>query len=126
MGVDSSRRTGRQLATHPGSRVANSDRTAAMNASRTTITKVEPLAEHWLRLRFADGAVHEVDLAAVLQTGVFAQIRDDRDVFESVIVDREFGTVTWPGDVDLDPDVLRGDELPASGAAIPQRVIQPA
>ncbi len=98
-----------------------------MNASRTTVTEVEPLAERWLRLTFADGAVHEVDLADVLQAGgVFAQIRDDRDVFEAVTVDREFGTVMWPGDVDLDPDVLRGDELPASGAAIPRRVIQPA
>ena len=98
-----------------------------MNASRTTVTEVEPLAQHWLRLTFADGAVHEVDLAGVLQAGgVFAQIRDDRDVFESVTVDREFGTVMWPGDVDLDPDVLRGDELPASGAAIPRKVIQPA
>ena len=98
-----------------------------MNVSRTTVTEVEPLAECWLRLTFADGAVHEVDLAGVLRTGgVFAQIRDNRDVFESVTVDREFGTVVWPGDVDLDPDVLRGDELPASGAAIPRRVIQPA
>ena len=98
-----------------------------MNASRTTITEVEPLEERWLRLTFADGAVHEVDLAGVLQVGgVFAQIRDDRDVFEAITVDREFGTVAWPGDVDLDPDVLRGDQLPASGAAIPRRVIQPA
>ena len=98
-----------------------------MNASRTTVTEVEPLAERWLRLTFADGAVHEVDLAGMLQAGgVFAPIRDDRDVFASVTVDREFGTVVWPGDVDLDPDVLRGDESPASGAAIPRRVIQPA
>ena len=89
-----------------------------MNTSRTTITDVAALAERWLRLMFADGAVHEVDLAGVLQAGgVFARIRDDRAVFESVTVDREFGTVMWPGDVDLDPDVLRGDESPASGAA---------
>ncbi|MEA2842818.1 MAG: hypothetical protein QOJ69_489, partial [Actinomycetota bacterium] len=26
----------------------------------------------------------------------------------------------------LDPDVLRGDEKPASGAEIPRRVVQPA
>lgn len=98
-----------------------------MNASRTTVTEVEPLTTRWLRLTFGDGAVHEVDLAGVLEVGgVFAQIRDDRAVFESVAVDREFGTVMWPGDIDLDPDVLRGDELPASGAAIPRRVIQPA
>jgi hypothetical protein len=39
---------------------------AAMNTSRTTITKVEPLAERWIRLTFADGAVHEVDLSTLL------------------------------------------------------------
>ena len=71
--------------------------------------------------------MREVDLAGVLQAGgAFAQIRDDRGVFESVTVDGELGTIVWPGDVDLDPDVLRGDELPASGAAVPRRVIQPA
>jgi hypothetical protein len=98
-----------------------------MNASRTTITEVEPLAEHWLRLTFADGAVHEVGLAGVLEAGgAVAAIRDDREVFEAVAVDQEFGTIVWPGDVGLDPDVLRGDQAPASGAALRRRVIQPA
>jgi len=98
-----------------------------MNASRTTITEVEPLAERWVRLTFADGAVHEVDLAGLLQAGgVFASIRDDRKIFEAVAVDHEFGTIEWPGDIDLDPDVLRGNQAPASGPALPRRVIQPA
>jgi len=91
-----------------------------------TITDVEPLAERWVRLTFGHGAVHEVDLADLLSAGgVFASIRDEREVFEAVAVD-EFGTIAWPGDVDLDPDVLRGDQTPASGRALPRRVIQPA
>lgn len=98
-----------------------------MTASRPIITDVEPLADRWVRLTFADGAVHEIDLAGVLEAGgVLASVRDDRTVFEAVAVDPEFGTITWPGDIDLDPDVLRGDQPPASGAAIPRRVIQPA
>lgn len=98
-----------------------------MNPSRTTITEVQPLDGHWLRLTFGDGAVHEVDLADLLQAGgVFGAIGDDRDVFEAVTVEREFGTIVWPGDIDLDPDVLRGDQPPASGAALPRRVVQPA
>lgn len=98
-----------------------------MSAPRTTVTHAEPLAGHWLRLTFADGAVHEVDLDGVLEAGgVFAQIHGDRAVFESVGVDLEFGTVVWPGGVDLDPDVLRGDREPVSGTAIPRRVIQTA
>ncbi len=97
-----------------------------MNPSRTTITQVEPLEGHWLRLTFGDGAVHEVDLADLLQGGgVFGAIRANRDVFEAVTVDREFGTIVWTGDVDLDPDVLRGDEAAASGAALARRVVQP-
>jgi formylmethanofuran dehydrogenase subunit E-like metal-binding protein len=27
-------------------------------------------------------------------------------VFEQVKVDEQTGTITWPGDVDLDPDVI--------------------
>ncbi len=51
--------------------------------------------------------------------GVFASIRDDREVFEAVAVEREFGTIEWPGGVDIDPDVLRGDHPPASGPSAP-------
>ena len=65
-----------------------------MNPSRTTVTEVEPLAERWIRLTFADGAVHEVDLSGLLQTGgVFAPIRDDRNVFEAVAVDHELSLI---------------------------------
>ena len=98
-----------------------------MNTSRSRIVDVEPLAGRWLRLTFGDGAVHEVDLAVVLQTGgVFTAIRDDRAVFEAVAVDPQFGTIVWPGGVDLDPDVLRGDQSPTSGSPLPRRVVQPA
>jgi hypothetical protein len=111
----------------PSSRAAGADRSTAMNPSRTTITEVEPLADRWVRLTFSDGAVHEIDLADLLQVGgVFASIRDDREIFDAVVVDQEFGTIAWPGDIDLDPDVLRGDQAPPSGLALPRRVIQPA
>jgi hypothetical protein len=98
-----------------------------MTNERTTVTSVEPLDGHWVRVAFADGAIHEVDLADVFaRGGVFAPIRDDRTTFEAVRVDPDFGTIVWPGDVDLDSDVLRGDQQPASGAPLPRRVVQPA
>ena len=69
-----------------------------MTAPRTTVTGVEPLDGRWLRLTFADGAVHELDLAPVLQAGgVFSAIHDDDETFRAVEVDREFGTIVWPG-----------------------------
>jgi hypothetical protein len=58
---------------------------------------------------------------------MFAPIRDDRELFEAVTVGHEFGTITWPGAIDLDSDVLRADEAPASGAAPPPAaVLRPA
>ena len=88
---------------------------------------MEPLAGRWVRLTFAGGAVHEVDLADLLAVGgVFHAIRDDDDVFRAVAVDSEFGTVVWPGEVDRDPDVLRGDQPPVGATALPRRVVQPA
>jgi hypothetical protein len=98
-----------------------------MSSPRTTVTQVEPLSGYWVRLSFGDGAVHEVDLSQLLAAGgVFDAIRDDRATFEAVTVSPEFGTIEWPGEVDLDPDVLRGDQKPASGAEVPRRVVQPA
>lgn len=98
-----------------------------MSSSRTTVTHVEPLTGRWVRLTFGDGAVHEVDLADLLAAGgVFTSIRDDDEVFRAVAVDSEFGTIVWRGEVDLDPDVLRGDQPPAGAAALPRRVVQPA
>jgi hypothetical protein len=98
-----------------------------VSSPRTTVTRVEPLSGHWVRVSFGDGAVHEVDLSGLLAAGgVFTAIRDDRATFEAVAVNPEFGTIEWPGEVDLDPDVLRGDQKPASGAEVPRRVVQPA
>lgn len=98
-----------------------------MTDVRATVTRVQPLEERWLRLTFGDGAVHDVDLASLLATGgVFARIRDDRAVFETVTADPDTDTVAWPGEVDLDPYVLRGDFPPASGVDLPRRVVQAA
>jgi hypothetical protein len=88
------------------------------------ITDVEPLEGHWLRLRFSDGAVKDVDLSGLLaRGGVFASIRDDRSVFEQVRVNPASRTIEWPGDIDLDPDVLYGRAEPTSGAVIQRRTV---
>jgi hypothetical protein len=111
----------------PSSPAAIPDRPAPVTSLRTAVTDVEALSGRWIRLTFADGAVHDVDLAPVLsQGGVFSAIRDDREAFEAVSIDPETRTVAWPGDVDLDPDVLRGDFAPASGHTLPRRVVQTA
>jgi hypothetical protein len=90
-----------------------------------SITEVMPLQGLRIRATFSDGAVKEIDLSDLMaRGGVFAPIRDHRDIFEKVRVNPETHTVEWPNEVDLDPEVLYGRFEPASGARIERRTIQ--
>jgi len=87
------------------------------------------LPDRALRMVREWASIHRDELDANwerTQIPELASIRDDRELFETVAVNREFGTIEWPGNIDLDPDVLRGDQVPAAGPALPRRVIQPA
>jgi hypothetical protein len=61
------------------------------------------LADRCLRLTLTNGDVVERDIGALLWGPVFEPLRDDAR-FRQVFV--RAGTVAWPGDLDLDPDVL--------------------
>jgi len=90
-----------------------------------TVTDVEPLEGLRIRATFSDGAIEEIDLSELIGKGsVFAPIRDRREIFEQVRVNPESHTVEWPGEVDLDPDVLYGRFEPASGAHLKRRTIR--
>jgi hypothetical protein len=66
---------------------------------------VIPRPAHTVRIVFADGEVRDVDITPLLDTPAFSPLRE-ASVFEQVKVDEGTGTITWPGDVDLDPDVI--------------------
>ncbi len=89
------------------------------------VTQVEPLEGHRIRATFSDGAIKEIDLTELLAAGgVFTPIHEHREVFEKVVVNPESGTVEWPGEVDLDPEVLYGRYEPASGQRIERRTVR--
>lgn len=89
------------------------------------IERVEPREGSWLRISFSDGAVKDVDVANVLaHGGVFAAIRDRRELFEQVRVNPDTQTIEWPGEVDLDPDVLYGRFEAASGITLKRRIVR--
>jgi hypothetical protein len=90
------------------------------------ITEAAPLEELWVRLHFSDGLVQDVNLAPVFERdGVFSAIRADRSVFEQVRVDPESGTVEWPGEIDLDPNVLYGTDE-AADRPLERRIVEAA
>ena len=70
------------------------------------ITDVQVRDGYKLHLRFDDTAEGEVDISDMISfTGVFAPLAD-RKFFESVSIDPTWGTVCWPGNIDLAPEPL--------------------
>jgi hypothetical protein len=70
------------------------------------ITAAAPVGDHRLHLQFADGCEGDVDVCEVVPLdGVFTALRDPA-FFAQVYVDRNWGTVCWPGDLDLAAEPL--------------------
>jgi len=77
-----------------------------MNTMLVDVVAVRPLGGHRLWVQFDDGLAGELDLAGRIPfEGVLVALRDP-EFFARVRVDPEWGTLTWPGDIDLDSEVL--------------------
>ncbi len=76
------------------------------------VTDVEHHGDRALRVTFSDGLVRELDFGSRLP-GILATTDDDL-AFADATVDTVAGTVCWPNGIDLDPDVLHGDQTSAS------------
>jgi hypothetical protein len=96
-----------------------------MTTDMIRATQVEALEGYVIRVSFSDGAVKEIDMSGELAEakGVFKALRDSR-IFSQVRVDDFSGAVEWPGEIDLDPEVLYGLFEPASGRPMTRRTIR--
>ncbi len=83
-----------------------------VSVSLVRVREVVIIGTRVLRVVFSDGLVRELDFASC-EEGVFTALSDDA-VFGSVAVDPVAGTVSFPGGIDFDPDVLHGDAPAAS------------
>ena len=87
------------------------------------IRRADALNGHRLRLTLTNGDVVERDIGALFWGAVFEPLRTDDALFRQVLV--RAGTVAWPGNVDLDPDVLIwGSSAPRDPALHPPRVLR--
>ena len=84
------------------------------------IIQVRHLGEYRLALSFTNGVTGELDFKKriVGRGGVFKPL-ENIEFFKQVQVDNEAGTLVWPNDVDLDPDVLYRE---VTGVSIPEAV----
>jgi hypothetical protein len=74
------------------------------------ITEVAVLDDYELRLTFEDGTVGDVSFGENEWRGVLAPLRDPL-TFARVSVDREIGTIVWPGGLDMAPEPLYQEAL---------------
>ncbi len=71
------------------------------------IRSVEALEGRSVRMTLSDGTVVDRDLTDLLWGPVFEPIVADDGLFRSVYVD--YGTLVWPGNVDIAPETLIWD-----------------
>ncbi|MCC3359165.1 DUF2442 domain-containing protein [Bacillus sp. REN16] len=66
--------------------------------------EVVPGLTGWLLIEFDNGIRKLVDINPQME-GVLQKLKD-QEFFEQVYVDPELHTISWPGELDLDPDNL--------------------
>ncbi len=77
------------------------------------VRSVKPLEKFRVRLEFSNGEQKVVDLEQLLHGQIFEPLRHDPNLFHSVRVDDDLGTIVWDNGADMDPDVLYGSHRPA-------------
>ena len=77
------------------------------------IRSVKPLEGFRVHLEFTNGEQKTVDLEPFLRGPIFQPLRENPELFRSVRVDEELGTIVWDNGADIDPDVLYGTYAPA-------------
>jgi hypothetical protein len=67
------------------------------------VSEVQPLPDYVLRLTFTNGEQKQFDMTPYLHYPVFQRLQNP-GFFKLAKVD--YGTVVWPGDIDIAPETL--------------------
>lgn len=73
------------------------------------VTQVAPQSDFSLLLDFTNGEIRFFDIRPYLEMGVFQQLKNP-DLFKQAKV--AFGTVCWPGELNISPDTLYLESIP--------------
>ena len=90
-----------------------------MRKMNPRVKNVKPLLDYTLLLSFDNGEEKIFDVKPFLDFGVFKALKDEK-IFNAVRPC--FGSISWPGDLDLDPDRLYLDSLPVLTTAAEPKV----
>ena len=70
-----------------------------------TVTHVEVVAPHTLKLAFDDGVTQIIDFSSILKGELLGALQEI-SLFNQVSLDPEVGTIVWPNGADFDPATL--------------------
>jgi len=89
----------------------------------TRVRTANPLEGRRLRLTLTDGSVVKRDVEDLLWGPVFDRLRTDDALFCRVRA--RYGTVTWPGNLDLAPETLIWDGPDPDDGRHPEPFLRP-
>lgn len=73
------------------------------------VITVEPLDDYKLRVRLSNGRKGIFDVSKFIDKGVFQELKDP-NYFCRVYID--YGTVVWPNEQDIDPELIEMELQP--------------
>ncbi len=76
------------------------------------VVSVEPLEDYKLRVKLSNGRKGIFDVSKFVGSGVFRELKDPK-YFRRVYVD--YGTVVWPNEQDIDPELIETELQPERG-----------
>lgn len=79
------------------------------------VRQIEVLHEYVVRFTFANGVIRDIDFDRYLHGGVFEPVRDPVFFRQARVAE---GTIAWPNDADIDPNVLYYNLRTAREAAL--------
>lgn len=77
--------------------------TVTVNMHR--VTAFEPAGDYTIRVTFEDGVERSINFEPILHGPIFGPLRD-KNLFDAVRLDPNFGALVWPNGADIEPSVL--------------------
>lgn len=80
------------------------------------VVKVRPKPGYLLELEFENGELRLFDMSPIIDKKPFGRLKQSNAFFGAHV---DYGTVVWPGNIDIDPETLYDRSFPLDKADAP-------